>query len=149
MRMNTTHHGITTFVMLLALGIILSFVFVSISFLLANLSPRKEVVFGLALSLWFYFFVLHDLIMFGLVVSFGDYPLESLILIMSILNPIDLARVLLTLQMDISSLMGASGAVMKHFFGGSTGIIFGTFLLFMWIVIPLITGVKLFNKRNL
>lgn len=148
MRMNTEDHGMTTFAILLVLGVLLSFLFVSIAFLLANLSLRKEVVFGSALSLWFYFFVLHDFIMMGLVVSFSDYPLESLVFTMSILNPIDLTRALLTLQMDNSSLMGASSAVMNRYLGGTTGIVFGLFMLFVWIVIPLIAGVKLFHRRD-
>ncbi len=149
MRINWIGQGMATLCLLLALGALLSFVFVSIAFLLANLSNRKEIVFGMALSAWFFFFVLHDLVLFGLVASLGDYPLERLIFVMSLLNPIDLARVLVTLQMDISELMGASGAVMKGFLGGKQGIAFGSTVLVLWSVIPLVIGVRLFNKRNL
>lgn len=149
MRVNSNDHGIGTLTILLLLGIILSFVFVSISFFLSNLSTRKEIVFGLALTAWFYFFILHDLIMFSIVVNFGDYPLESLIFTMSALNPIDIVRVILTLQMDLSSLMGASGAIMNKFFGGVGGMLFGMFMLLLWTTLPLILGIKIFTKKDL
>ncbi|MBE8221953.1 MAG: ABC transporter permease subunit [Bdellovibrionales bacterium] len=141
--------GLGTIIMLLVLGVMLSFVFVSFAFLLANLSNKKEIVLGLVLTIWFYFFILHDLIMFGVVVSFGDYPLEWLILTMSALNPIDLSRVIITLHMDLSSLMGASGALIYNFFGGAKGIVLGMSMLCLWFTAPLLIGIKIFNKRNL
>lgn len=149
LKVNYNSEGAETLFILLLLGVGLSFIFVSFSFFLANLSNRKEMVFGLVLSLWFYFFILHDLIMFGIVVSFGDYPLEWLILIMSALNPIDISRVVITLHMDLSSLMGASGALVHDFFGGIRGMGLGMFMLFLWFIFPLFFGLQLFKKRNL
>ena len=149
MGVNVHDYGLLAFGMLLILGIFLSFIFVSIAFLIANLSKRKEIVFGLVLVVWFYFFILHDLIMFSLVVSFGDYPLEALILIMSSINPIDLSRVLLALQMDLSSIMGASGKLINQFFGNLWGIAIGAILLSSWAIVPLLLGMRIFNRRSL
>ncbi len=36
---------------------------------------------------------------------------------LSALNPIDLSRILILLQLDVSAMMGYTGAVFKDFFG--------------------------------
>lgn len=149
LRMNYDANGSLIFSMLMGLGVILSFIFISISFFVANLSTKKELVFGLVMAIWFYFFVLHDLIIFGVVVSLGDYPLEPFVLFMSFLNPIDLARVALTLQMDLSSLLGASGAMIKHYFSGNLGVLLCSVVLFLWVFVPVLMGARLFKKRDL
>lgn len=148
-RIQAADNGLLTFLLLLLLGFVLSFVFVFLSFFIANLSNRKEVVFSLALSLWFYFFVLHDLIIFGIIANYGEYPLEAFVFIASLINPIDLSRVMVSLQMDVSELMGASGAVMKMYLGGTVGAAVGVAALTLWSALPLLAGIRLFNKRDL
>ena len=52
------------------------------------------------------------------------------------LNPIDLSRVLLMLKLDISALLGYTGAVFNKFFGSSVGFALSLSALFIWTVIP-------------
>lgn len=141
--------GFFAYFLLLLLGAALSYVFVAIAFLLSNLSDRKEVVFGLTLAVWFFFFVLHDLLILGTVILFGDYPLEWAIFVLSAINPIDLVRVLLTLQLDLSALMGVTGAVFQKYLGGAAGAGLGLALLLIWAAGPLWLGLRIFGKRNL
>ena len=141
--------GTGAYLMLLGLGFLLSFIFVGISFVASNLSDRKEIVFGLSLGIWFFFFILYDLLILGLVIIMGEYPLEAPLFIMTILNPIDLVRVMLTLQMDLSALMGYTGALFSKYLGGPLGIFVGSVALLGWSTAPLYLGLRLFRRRNL
>lgn len=45
-----------------------------------------------------------------------DYPLEKATLTLVLLNPVDLGRILMLMQLDISALMGYTGAFFQQFF---------------------------------
>ncbi len=81
--------------------------------------------------------------------SFSDYPLETLSLILTAFNPIDLARVSIMLRMDVSALMGYTGALYKDFFGSILGMFFTFGILFLWMFIPLVFAVHAFCKKDL
>jgi Cu-processing system permease protein len=81
--------------------------------------------------------------------SFSDYPLEKLTLLLSALNPIDLGRIFIMLKMDISALMGYTGALYKDFFGSGTGILFTVGIMLLWIIIPLWLAVRKFKRKDL
>jgi Cu-processing system permease protein len=69
--------------------------------------------------------------------------------VFSFLNPIDLGRIQILLQMDISALMGYTGAVFRDFFGNSTGILLSFLGLFIWIIFPMMISMKKFGKKDL
>lgn len=147
--LNLNAAGFLTYAIMLMSGFLLTYVFVAMSFLIANLVVKKEVVFGFSLAVWFFLFIVYDLIIFYTVSVFGDYPLEWFIVMMTMLNPIDLARVTITLQSDMSSLMGASAAVMSKWFGSLGGAGLSMVFLAMLSSIPLLGGLILFRKRDL
>jgi len=68
---------------------------------------------------------------------------------LSFLNPIDLGRIQILLQMDISALMGYTGAVFREFFGTTLGVIISFIGLACWIIVPLIISLKKFKKKDL
>ena len=84
-----------------------------------------------------------------IIFSFSDYPIEKLTLGLVALNPVDLARIIMLLELDISALMGYTGAFYKNFFGSSWGIIFSTAVLFIWIAFPLALATRIFSKKDL
>jgi Cu-processing system permease protein len=51
-------------------------------------------------------------------------------------NPIDLSRILILLKLDISALLGYTGAVFKKFFGTNFGLIISFAAMILWIVLP-------------
>ena len=53
--------------------------------------------------------------------TWSDYPLELPLLGLTLLNPVDLGRVLLLLQFDNAALLGYTGAVFERFFGSALG----------------------------
>jgi Cu-processing system permease protein len=127
----------------------LTIVFVSLA-LLAALSTRdKARGIGLSLLLWFYFTFIYDAIMLMVMFAFIDYPMEKITLAMIALNPIDLGRVIVLLQLDVSALMGYTGALLQELLGTSSGILSATFVMLLWMFIPLKLALRLFNKRDL
>jgi Cu-processing system permease protein len=134
---------------LLVSGIVLTMVFVSLAFLASVLTRDKAKAIGIALLFWFYFSLIYDGFLLWFVYAFGDYPLEKVTLGLIALNPVDLARVIMLLQLDISALMGYTGAFYKGFFGSSFGIAFSSFALFLWVVIPCLLALRTFSKKDL
>jgi Cu-processing system permease protein len=70
-------------------------------------------------------------------------------IVFSFLNPIDLGRIQILLQLDISALMGYTGAVFREFFGNSTGIVLSFSGLILWIIFPILISVKKFKRKDL
>ena len=80
--------------------------------------------------------------------AFADYPLEQPMIALMLLNPVDLARVLLLLTFDISALMGYTGAVFEQFFGSLLGVGISTAALTLWVGVPLWLGWRFFKKKD-
>lgn len=134
---------------LLFTGTALTFIFTSISFLASVKARDKARGIGIALLLWFYFALIYDGIVLLILFSFSDYPLEKITLLLSSLNPIDLGRIFIMLKMDVSALMGYTGALYKDFFGSGTGMMFTVGIMFLWAIIPLWLALKTFKKKDL
>jgi Cu-processing system permease protein len=138
-------HGFT----LLYSGLMLTLVFVSLAFLSSVLTRDKAKAIGIALLFWFYFSLIYDGLLLWIIYSFGDYPLEKVTLALVSLNPVDMARILLLLQLDISALMGYTGAFYREFFGSSLGILFSTGMLVIWIIVPIAIATRIFKRKDL
>jgi Cu-processing system permease protein len=134
---------------LLLTGIFLTLAFVSLAFFASVLTRDKAKAIGMALLFWFYFSLIYDGLLLWVVYGFSDYPLEKVTLALIAFNPVDLARIILLLQLDISALMGYTGAFYKDFFGSHVGIVFSTGLLLVWVVWPIALAMRIFNKKDL
>jgi Cu-processing system permease protein len=134
---------------LLFCGVVLTMVFVSLAFLASVLTRDKAKAIGIALLFWFYFSLIYDGFLLWFVYAFNDYPLEKITLALIALNPVDLARVIMLLQLDISALMGYTGAFYKDFFGSGLGIIVSTVILCLWIAVPFFIAMRIFSKKDL
>ena len=134
---------------LLYTGTVLTLVFVSLAFLSSVLTRDKAKAIGIALLFWFYFSLIYDGLLLWVVYTFSDYPLEKVTLALIAFNPIDLARIIMLLQLDISALMGYTGAFYQEFFGGPLGILFSTLVLLVWIALPIGFAQRIFNRKDL
>jgi len=130
-------------------GLMLTLVFVALAFLASVLTRDKAKAIGLALLFWFYFSLIYDGILLWVIFNFSDYPLEKVTLGLVALNPVDLARIVMLLKLDISALMGYTGAFYKNFFGSSGGILFSTAVLLVWVAVPLALATRIFGKKDL
>lgn len=130
-------------------GIVLSVIFAAIAFLATVKMRDKAKGIGAAILLWLYFSLLFDGLVLFLLFQFADYPMEKPMIALSALNPIDLSRILILLQLDVSAMMGYTGAVFKDFFGTSSGLLFSCIVLLLWIIIPIWYSTQKFNKKDL
>ena len=130
-------------------GVLLSIIFAAIAFLATVQTRDKAKGIGAAIMLWLYFSLLFDGLVLFILFQFADYPMENAMIGLSALNPIDLSRILILLQLDVSAMMGYTGAVFKDFFGASNGLIFSFFVLLSWIVIPVWYSTLKFNSKDL
>ena len=127
----------------------LTMAFVSLALLAAVLTRDKARGIGLSLLLWFYFTFIYDAMMLMIMFAYIDYPMETLTLTMISLNPIDLARVIVLLQLDVSALMGYTGAMLQELFSSGKGVLLASSVMLIWIVAPLKLAVRMFNRRDL
>jgi Cu-processing system permease protein len=134
---------------LLFTGSALTLVFTSIAFLASVIARDKSRGIGAALLLWFYFSLIYDGFVLLLQFSFSDYPMEKFTLLISALNPVDLGRIFIILKMDVSALMGYTGALYKDFFGSTSGMLFTMGVMLLWIVLPLWRALVIFKKKDL
>jgi len=124
-------------------------VFTSIAFWASVKARDKARGIGITLLLWFYFALIYDGLVLVILFTFSDYPLEKLTLFLSALNPVDLGRVFIMLKMDVSALMGYTGALYQDFFGSMKGMLFTTGIMMLWIILPLYGALRTFKKKDL
>ena len=135
--------------LLIIVGILLSIIFVAIALWAAVQIRDKAKGIGMAILLWMYFSLLFDGFVLFLLFQFSDYPLEKPMIFVSALNPIDLGRILILLKLDISAMMGYTGAIFKDFFGTIAGVAIAFLTLALWIAIPLYYSTRKFNRKDL
>jgi Cu-processing system permease protein len=136
-------------VMMILVGVFITAVFVAIAFLSSIITRDKAKGIGISIMLWLFFALLFDGLVLFLLFQFSDYPIEKMMVGITALNPIDLARILILLHLDVSAMMGYTGAIFKDFFGTSLGIVIAFIILFLWIVIPFWISLIKFKKKDL
>lgn len=136
-------------IVLVLCGMILSLVFVSIAMWAAVRIRDKAKGIGLSILLWLYFALLFDAMVLFIVFQFSDYPIENGMVAVSMLNPVDISRILILLQIDVSAMMGYTGAIFRNFFGTTGGMGLTIAVLVLWIAIPLILSTLHFKKKDL
>jgi Cu-processing system permease protein len=136
-------------IILLLSGVGLTLIFLALSFLISVRHEDRIRGLGMSVILWLFFTVIYDGLMLVLIYLFADYPLDKAVLVFSLLNPIDLARVLLLMEFDISALMGYTGAVFQNFFGGLQGMVVLMISMFIWITLPFYFGLRHFSRKDL
>ena len=133
---------------LLAAGATLTMIFTAIAFCIALWCEDRLRGLGAAIGVWMLGAIVYDGLVMTLVAALSDYPLERPMLALTLANPIDLARVTLLLQLDVSALMGYTGAVFQQFLGGSAGTIVALGALALWIVVPIALGMRAFSRKD-
>jgi Cu-processing system permease protein len=135
--------------MMALIAMALSVIFVSIALLSAVRTRDKAKGIGKAILLWLFWSLIYDGLVLFLLFQFSDYPLEQPMIGLSFLNPIDLARILILLKMDVSALMGYTGAVFKSFFGTGAGMGLSAFALLLWMLVPLWLSIRSFERKDM
>jgi len=124
------------FSLLLITGTFLTFIFTALAFNIALSNENRIKGFGYAILVWLFLAVIYDGLFLMSLIIFEEYPLDKLSLFGTMLNPIDLSRTLILLKLDISALLGYTGAVFKKFFGTDFGLLVSIIMLSVWVVMP-------------
>jgi Cu-processing system permease protein len=130
-------------------GMLITTIFVSIAMLCAILMRDKARGIGLSIMIWLFLSLIYDGLVLFFMFQYADYPIEKPMAILAAFNPIDLARIQVLLQVDVAVLMGFTGAIFKKMFGTSIGLMVSLFIMFLWIILPYLLSLRLFNKKDL
>lgn len=140
--------AIWDFSLLLLTGTFLTFIFSALAFNIALYNENKIKGFSYAILLWLFLAVIYDGLFLMSLVLFEDYPLDKLSLVATMFNPIDLSRILILLKLDISALMGYTGAVFQKFFGTNLGLITSLSVLSLWVFLPVFNLNRKSRKKD-
>lgn len=130
-------------------GSLLSVIFVAVAFLSSIITRDKARGIGVSIMLWLYFALLFDALVLFLFFQFADYPIEKAVVMLSAVSPIDLCRILVLLKLDVSAMLGYTGAIFKDFFGNASGLLVSFTLLLLWILVPFYCSLRRFKKKDL
>lgn len=136
------------FLVLIGVGLLLGFIFSLLSYFVALRFENRIKGFGFALFIWLFMSVIYDGLFLLILIWFESYPTETLAIVLTLFNPIDLGRVLIMLFLDTSALMGYTGAVFFKFFGAWKGILISCLALIMWIAAPIYFLIRYSNKKD-
>lgn len=128
--------AIWDFSLLLITGAMLTMIFTALAFNIALYNENKIKGFSYAILLWLFLAVIYDGLFLLSLILFETYPLDKFTLIATVFNPIDLSRILILLKLDISALLGYTGAIFNQFFGTSIGLFSALGMLLLWIILP-------------
>ena len=64
------------------------------------------------------------------------------------LNPIDLGRILILMQLDISALMGYTGAVFRKVFGTDLSLALSALAMVVYATVPVLFGLRTFRRKD-
>ena len=136
-------------VFLILSGVLLTLIFIAIALYLSTLVQDKARGMGATLLLWAFFTFLYDGLLLFFMYQFGEYPIEKSVLVLSLLNPIDIARVAIIMKTEASALLGLSGAVFRNFFGSSIGMLVSFGVLLLWVVVPYGLAQRRFLRKDM
>lgn len=133
---------------LLVVGCCFVVIFTSLAFYAATRFEDRIKGLGATLVAWFLLSVVWDGIILLFVHLAREYPYEPGLLALVFLNPIDLGRILILLQLDISALMGYTGAVFRNAFGSDGGALLFAGAMVLYAAVPVVLGLRTFRRRD-
>ena len=133
---------------MILVGIALTFVFAALAFVVALFFEERAAGLGAAIVAWLLTVVVYDGLLLLGVVTLDDWPVEGPAMVATLLNPVDLGRVLLLLQFDVSALAGYTGAVFERFFGSAAAAVVAAAALLLWTAAPLVVALRRFERRD-
>lgn len=139
---------IANFILLLVSGTFLTFIFIALAYNIGLRNENKIKGFGYAILVWLIMAVIYDGLFLISLIVFEDYPLDKFTLIGTMLNPIDLSRILILLKLDISALLGYTGAVFQKFFGTNLGIFSSMGILILWTIVPIFFILRSASRKD-
>jgi Cu-processing system permease protein len=136
------------FIALTALSLLLGWLSIATALGLAAIWPDRFRAMSAALILWLVMVVAYDLVVLGVTSVLRGLPLEAILIPALLVNPVDLARVTVTLAVGSGALFGPTSAVLAKRFGSEGGIALGLAVLIVQTLIPLWIAARIFRRRD-
>ncbi|QHI36914.1 hypothetical protein IMCC3317_22840 [Kordia antarctica] len=136
------------FVLLLITGMFLTLIFTALAFNIALYNENKIKGFSYAILVWLFMAVIYDGLFLMSLIAFQSYPLDGFSIGATLFNPIDLSRILILLKLDISALLGYTGAVFQKFFGTNFGLFISIGTLSLWVALPVFNIYRKCRKKD-
>jgi len=133
---------------LLAVGCAFIVIFASLAFYAATRFEDRIKGLGFILVTWFFLTVVWDGLILLYVHALREYPYESGLLGLVFLNPIDLGRITILLQLNIGALMGYTGAVFQKAFGADRGLMLTVGAMILYATVPVWFGLRMFRRKD-
>lgn len=136
------------FVALTGLSLILGWLSLATSLAIASLLPDRVKALSVALLLWLLLVVAYDLAVLGATAILQGLPLQAVLFPALLVNPVDLARVLITMAVGSGALFGPTSAVLVKLLGGPGGVALGLAVLAIETAVPLAIAARVFRRRD-
>ncbi len=132
------------YITMMGSSLVLGAVFIALAYLVSVLVRERSTAVGASIMLWLVLVVLYDLALLGLLLADeGQRISQTLFSALILVNPTDLYRLLnLTAYNNIGQLAGIAA---RAEFGPL--LLLG--LMVMWIIVPLVATISIFQRREL
>lgn len=142
--------GALGYLMVVVYNTFLAVIFVGLSVLIALSTGRRQIALGIAIGVWIFFELVYGMLMLGTTLYLPAKILKTSLLVGLFGNPVDIARVLALLHVGGPHLFGPAGATLIKLAGSTTmATAVGIAGLVVWIVVPVLLAVRIFNRQDL
>lgn len=132
---------------LLGVGTGLTLTFTALALAVATRIEDRTRGFGAALMVWVACTIAYDAFVLLVITVLRDYPMQLPVLLLSSLNPVDVARLALLATMDASILLGYTGAVFQRALGAAA-VPAAFAILLITAVVPMALGRYWFERKD-
>lgn len=143
--------GVSRFLTLIATALGITGIFLALAAVIASVSQgRRTRVLAAALVVWFVTVLLFDVAALGAASLLRSGPASRLLIVATLLNPIDAARTGALLTIDGTSAFGAASLALLRFTGGlaQTLTIIGVSLT-AWLIAPLWVAARAISRTDI
>jgi Cu-processing system permease protein len=143
-------HGLISTQVLAVAGVaaLLAMISSAVAHLIAVRIDDRVRALATALGVWITAAVVWDGLVLLIAMQFGHRPIETPLLAMLAVNPLDLGRLLILLGTDAAALLGYTGAVLERTLGTATGRGAVVAALACWTVLPLLAARRAFTHKD-
>jgi len=132
------------FVKFLLCANLLSLCFLSLAQMSSAFVSERVKAIGISLFFWFFFVLIFDLLLIGLLVVTDGHVDSSLFSFLLFLNPTDIFRVVNLIGIDAAK--GAFGLITLA--KGETYIVMAFMCFFLWVLVPMGIGSFIFKRKD-
>jgi len=142
--------GAQAYLLVVLYSSLLALVFTGLSVLISLLARRRQIALGIGMAVWVFYELLYGMIMLGTTLYLPPRVLKAVLLVGLAGNPIDVTRVLSLLEVGGPHLFGPAGATLVKLAGSPfQATLVGLGALLIWIAVPVLISIRIFNRQNL